>query len=175
MTVGAALEQWRARNRATEVAAESRLLGVRLFWVRLGPVRIPVPHPNQLQWHDLHHLVLGYETDLVGEIEISAFELRTGAVTPMVFLLCIAGVLLGCCVAPRRTARAFCAARGWRNLYGSTTAHEEILRWPKTALRDWMRNAAGSPAGKGDASRSAEREETSSFHGRPGEATCRSK
>ena len=131
-TAAEALAAWRqAHGRSPE--EEDR---ARLFWVALGPLRLPVPHPGQLRWHDLHHLVLGYETDLIGEVEISAFELRTGVKTPMVLLLCLAGVALGLCVAPLRTVRAWQAARGRRNVYG--LPWDELSAWPMDTLRDFI-------------------------------------
>jgi hypothetical protein len=53
-------------------------------WVsfKLGPV--PVSFPNTPGWvsavryHDLHHVLTGYDTDNAGEFEISAFEIAAG-------------------------------------------------------------------------------------------------
>src|SRR6185295_10394327 len=53
-------------------------------WVdfKLGP--IPVPFPNTkarvraVHVHDLHHVLTGYNTDTLGELEISAWELGGG-------------------------------------------------------------------------------------------------
>jgi hypothetical protein len=85
--------------------------------------------------------VLGYDTDLVGEMEVSAFELRTRPRTTMVWLLCIAGALLGLAVAPRRTVRAWRSARGWRNLYACPVPHAEVLTWSIDEMRSWMSRA----------------------------------
>src|SRR5215467_14616440 len=45
-------------------------------------VRFRVPNTARHRWaimlHDLHHVATGYGTDLVGEAEISAWELRRG-------------------------------------------------------------------------------------------------
>lgn len=109
------------------------------FDVRIGPFVVRIPNPGQLHWHDLHHLVLGYPTTLVGEMEISAFELRTIPRTPIVFLLCIAGVAAGLFVAPRRTITAWRRARGCRNLYGSGLAYADVLAWSFEELVAWMR------------------------------------
>ena len=37
-----------------------------------------LPNPGFLPWHDLHHVATGYGTGLIGEAEISAYELRAG-------------------------------------------------------------------------------------------------
>lgn len=131
-TVGEALAQWREEH-GRSASEEDQ---ARVFWVALGSVMVPVPHPGQLRWHDLHHLVLGYEPDLIGEMEISAFELRTGVKTPMVLLLCLAGVALGLIVAPLRTVRAWRAARTRRNVYGIPWA--ELQSWSMATLRRFV-------------------------------------
>lgn len=54
----------------------------RWVWIKIGP--IPFAYPNTksrkrlVQPHDLHHLLTGYGTDLVGEAELGAWELGTG-------------------------------------------------------------------------------------------------
>jgi hypothetical protein len=54
----------------------------RWVWIKIGP--IPFAYPNTkgrkrlVQAHDLHHLLTGYPTDLVGEAELGAWELGTG-------------------------------------------------------------------------------------------------
>src|SRR5687767_14137680 len=53
-------------------------------WVdfKLGP--IPFPFPNTparieaVKYHDLHHVMTGYQTSFVGELEISAWEIGSG-------------------------------------------------------------------------------------------------
>lgn len=133
MNVGEALAAWRSHHHRLEDGPK------RVFWVTVGPLRIPVPHPGALHWHDLHHVALGVGPDLVGEIEVSAFELRTGAANAILLFLCIAAVLLGVFVAPRRTLAAFRRARGSRNLYRCRVPREEVLSWPVAELRNWMR------------------------------------
>ncbi len=141
MKVGAALAEWRKAH------ARDDGRGRRVFWLTVGPLRVPLPHPGQLHWHDLHHVALGYGSDLIGEMEVSAFELRTGPANAVVLFLCVSAVLLGALVAPRRTLEAFRSARGARNLYRCPIPNEQLLDWPIDALRGWMRlTAAGPPA-----------------------------
>jgi hypothetical protein len=93
-------------------------------WVRikLGPV--PVSFPNTagrqaaLLPHDLHHVATGYDTTLVGEAEIGAWELASGCGDYYAaWILNLGAVAIGLFLAPRRVVRAF--QRGWRctNLY----------------------------------------------------------
>ena len=133
MNVGDALVAWREEHGRIPTR------GQRLFWVSFGPFRVPVPHPGQLHWHDLHHVALGYAPDLIGEMEVSAFELRTGPANMVVLFLCVAAVLLGAFIAPRRTLRAFRAAAGCRSLYRCPIPNEDVLLWRVAELREWMR------------------------------------
>ncbi len=94
-------------------------------WVtvtKVGP--IPLGFPNSaarveaVRFHDLHHLVTGYSTDLLGEAEIGAWEVASGCdrflVAWVLNLLAMAyGILLG----PRRVFAAFVRGRRSRNLY----------------------------------------------------------
>ena len=93
-------------------------------WVRikLGPV--PVSFPNTtgrraaLLPHDLHHIATGYDTTLVGEAEIGAWELASGCRDYYAaWILNLGAVVIGLFLSPRRVVRAF--QRGWRctNLY----------------------------------------------------------
>src|SRR5690349_9357412 len=54
-------------------------------WVtifKLGPLSLGFPNTASriaaVRYHDLHHLVTGYDTDVMGEAEIAAWELASG-------------------------------------------------------------------------------------------------
>ena len=99
---------------------------VRIFY-------LPYPIPNTrarkraVRIHDLNHLVSGYKTDRIGELEISAWELASGGCRDYVaaWVLDLAGLLGGLMVAPKRTVRAFLAGRKQQNLY--SFPYEELL------------------------------------------------
>jgi len=76
-------------------------------------------HRRAIMLHDLHHVATGYGTDLAGEGEISAWELRAGlrGLDPYVSGIIVSGALLGVMIAPRRTLRAWRAAKGARALW----------------------------------------------------------
>ena len=65
------------KDAGLEAEADSRWV-----WIKLGP--LPFVYPNTrgrkrvLLAHDLHHLLAGYKTDLVGEAETAAWEFGTG-------------------------------------------------------------------------------------------------
>jgi len=96
-------------------------------WVdfKLGP--IPMPFPNTparkraVRFHDLHHALTGYATDLVGEFEISAWEIASGCADHVAaWQLNLSGMAGGLFVAPHRTWRAWVRGRQSRNLYRAT-------------------------------------------------------
>ena len=99
--------------------------------IKLGP--LPVWFRNTrgrraaLLQHDLHHIATGYETTLVGEAEIGAWELASGCRHYYAaWLLNVGAVGIGLLIAPRRVWRAFLRGRRCNNLY-----HLGVdTRWP---------------------------------------------
>lgn len=94
-------------------------------WVdfKLGP--IPFPFPNTparvraVRYHDLHHVLTGYRTDLPGELEISAWEIAAGCRDfYAAWQLNLGGMAAGALFMPRRIFRAFVRGRRSRSLYG---------------------------------------------------------
>ena len=96
---------------------------------------VRVPNPGFLPSHDLHHVVTGYGTGLVGEAEISAYELRAGCRSVLVFILCVGAILFGSFVAPRRIWRAWKRAKGSRTLYYTTIPYDVLLEMTVDDLR----------------------------------------
>ncbi len=101
-------------------------------WVdfKLGPV--PMPFPNTagraraVGYHDLHHVLTGYATDTLGELEIAAWELGAGCGSVVTaWVINLGGMLAGLIAAPRRTARAFFRGRRGNTFYGRKL--EELL------------------------------------------------
>ena len=93
-------------------------------WVdfKLGP--IPMPFPNTpgrvaaVKFHDLHHVLTGYDTDTLGEFEISAWELGGGCGKfHVAWQLNLGGTFAGLLTSPRRTWRAFVRGRRSGTLY----------------------------------------------------------
>lgn len=94
----------------------------KLFRIQLGAVSVPLPNLRSrveaLRFHDLHHVATGYQTDLIGEAEVGAWELASGcrgywAAWLLNFMAFVGGLAL----APRRVFRAFVRGRRSRNLY----------------------------------------------------------
>jgi ubiquinone biosynthesis protein Coq4 len=86
--------------------------------------------------HDLHHVATGYDSSLLGEAEISVFELRAGSGTPLIFFLCCGSILVGLFLSPRRMWQAWKAARGTRSLYKTKTPYETLLSMDVAQLRE---------------------------------------
>lgn len=126
-------------------------------WVdfKLGP--IPMPFPNTkarvraVQYHDLHHVLTGYATDTLGELEISAWELGAGCRDFWAaWQLNLGGLAAGTLASPRRTFRAFVRGRRSTSLYGEDMTR--LLASSVGALRDETRvDAPASPASPTDA------------------------
>jgi hypothetical protein len=116
------------------------------FPVQLAGRVFSVPNPGLLPWHDLHHVATGYGTGLVGEAEMSAFELRGGCGSPLVFLLCVGAIFFAMFVAPRRVVRAWRRARGARTLYHTSVPYEDLLRMSVAELRRRLNLAPADPS-----------------------------
>jgi len=94
----------------------------KIDWIALGPLRVPIPNiPARvyaLRFHDLHHVLTGYQTDLRGEFEISAWELAAGCRDAwFAWLINMGGLVAGLLVSPARTLAAFLRGSHSRSLY----------------------------------------------------------
>jgi hypothetical protein len=96
-------------------------------WVRiaLGPVPVYIYNSasrvRAVRLHDLHHVLTEYDTTLIGEAEIGAWELGSGCKDYVAaWFLNAAAVLIGLSLSPRRVRAAFVRGRRTGNLYGRT-------------------------------------------------------
>ena len=110
----------------------------RRFPIYVGKWPIYVTNPGYLPWHDLHHVVTGYKTGLVGEAEISAYELRSGCRSFFIIILCIGAMMIAMFVAPRRVLRAWKNAKGTRNLYRREVSYDSLLEMQVEELREML-------------------------------------
>ncbi|HEY1831940.1 MAG TPA: hypothetical protein VGG38_17030 [Acidimicrobiales bacterium] len=102
-------------------------------FVVVKPALLPYPIPNTaarkraVKIHDLDHLVTGFETDRIGELEIAAWELASGGCQhyTAAWVLNLAGLVGGLTLAPRRVVRAYTLGRRQQNLYAFPL--EELL------------------------------------------------
>jgi len=95
--------------------------------------RIPFPNPESrkkaLIFHDIHHIVTGYESDWQGEAEIAAWEVSTGCGDySAAWFLDTGGIAMGMFFFPRKTFRAFIRGRRTTNLYLSNYKKEDLVK-----------------------------------------------
>ncbi len=91
------------------------------FALPIGPLSVRLPNPPERQRvvgaHDPHHVLCGYGTDWIGEIEVSVWEVRGGLGRSWVaWAISFPLALLGLLVCPRRACRAWRAAKGAKSL-----------------------------------------------------------
>ncbi len=109
--------------------------GARRFPIFVGKWTVFMPNPGQLKFHDLHHVVSGYGTGLVSEAEISAYELRGGCHSLIIFILCVGAIFFAMFVAPKRIRAAWRRAEGTRTLYDFDLPYEDLLEMTVGELR----------------------------------------
>jgi len=100
----------------------------------------PVSRRKAVRFHDLHHVVTGYGTDLVGEGEISAWELRRGfgGLSWYTRALVLSAIAIGVVIAPRRMLRAWKRGAGPSNLFSYEHRYEDLLEMSVGDLRDLL-------------------------------------
>lgn len=103
-------------------------------------IRLPNSPSRQraIPLHDIHHVLTGYGTDLIGEAEIGVFELRGGCNSFITYYLNGAAVLLGLFLSPRRMWRAFVRSRGVKTLYKAPISYEELLEMSVEEARAYL-------------------------------------
>ncbi len=127
-------------------------------WVdfMLGPIPFPFPNTDArkraVRYHDLHHLVTGYRTNLIGEFEISAWEIGSGCRDFVAaWQLNLGGMAGGLFFAPVRTFRAFVRGRHSENFYGESYDDALLARTVRDAKLDLGVDRASPPGTLGDA------------------------
>ena len=93
-------------------------------WVKLafGPLRFAFPNTpgrvRAVRYHDLHHVVTGYDTSWTGEAEIGAWEVASSCRDHVAaWLLNLYAMGVGLVIAPGAVWRAFLRGRHSHNLY----------------------------------------------------------
>lgn len=121
-------------------------------WVKLALGPIPFAFPNSqarvraVRLHDLHHVATGYDTNLLGEAEIGAWEIGSscrGFVAA--WILNLYALTLGLGIDPGAVLRAFVRGRHTENLYRGVW-DEALLETRVGELRERLRLAQPAPA-----------------------------
>jgi hypothetical protein len=115
-SVGQAVDDYMTENGFT--IAEYTAKTVTFF---AGPLSFRVPNPKARQeavpLHDIHHVVTGFGTDVIGEGEQGIWELRAGCPAPIAIFLNGLAAAGGFLLSPRRIIRAFLSAKDATTLY----------------------------------------------------------
>ena len=133
-----ARNQYLAENGWTVEAYDAAWTEATVFGVS---IRVPntAAHRRGIMLHDLHHVATGYGTDLIGEGEVSAWEMHRGFKNLGLYVSSIvfAGMMLGLAIAPRRTLAAWRASgEGERSLFAEELDYEALLATTVPALRE---------------------------------------
>ena len=117
--------------------------GRSLRWVRVQLLRVPITFPNFAArrqivfWHDVHHLLTGYQTTWAGEAEIGGFEIASGCRSYWAaWCFNFGGWLFGLASAPRRLFAGFVRGRHCTNFYGVDEAR--VARMTVAAAREQL-------------------------------------
>lgn len=145
LTLGAARAAYYERN---QFGADG---GDALAWVPVQMFGLTLKIPNSdgrrraVRFHDLHHVLTGYGTDLRGEAEIGAWELASGCLRwPAATVLNLFALGVGLLLAPGRLVRAWARGRHTRNLYREAGV-DHLLQRRVTDVRSELGLAAAAP------------------------------
>jgi hypothetical protein len=102
------------------------------FGVPIGPWTLRLWNPPSrrrvVAAHDCHHVLTGFGTDWIGEMEVAAWECGAGlGRNPFAWLVCVQFALLGLLRCPRRTWRAWRHGRRARSLLLGDASVESLL------------------------------------------------
>jgi len=120
-------------------------------WVKLALGPIPFAFPNSaarvraVRLHDLHHVATGYDTNVLGEAEIGAWEIGSscrGFVAA--WILNLYAMVLGFWIDPPAVYRAFVRGRHTGNLYLGVW-DESLLEARVGELRERLRLTGPAP------------------------------
>jgi len=91
-------------------------------WLKVGFLPVAIPNVQArvraVKIHDLHHVVTGYDTDMMGELRIAAWEIGGGCGSFVAaWVLNLWGLFLGLFYDVRSVRDAFIRGRRGENLY----------------------------------------------------------
>jgi hypothetical protein len=142
LTVREAVDQYLEENRFSRDEYTRKTVPLKVgpwtFQFPNGPAR-----QRAIPLHDMHHAITGYGTDLIGEAEIGAWELRAGCTNAFLYAINLMAVLGGLWLSPRRVLRAWRSGRGARTLYATGLSADELDRMTLDEVRSLARVPAG--------------------------------
>lgn len=134
MTIREAVDQYLEENRFSRDEYTKKTVPL-----KVGPWIFQFPNSATRQKaipiHDMHHAITGYGTDLIGEAEIGAWELRAGCTNAFLYAINLVAALTGMFISPRRVYRAWKDARGMQSLYRSGLSTDALDRMSVDEVR----------------------------------------
>lgn len=132
MTVREARDAYLAENGFTVAAYDDKWTDASFLGIKL---KVPNTkrHRDAIMLHDLHHVVTGFGTDLLGEGEISAWEARRGLSALGLYVggIVTSGMLLGLLLGPRRTLRAWRKSASRESLFPLSKEDDFAARYER--------------------------------------------
>ena len=100
--------------------------------IKIWKFHIPIPNTNArkkaLVFHDIHHIVTGYDGDWRGEVSIGAWEIASGCGEYYVaWYLNLGAMGVGLFIYPRSVFQAFIRGKRTENLYHHTIPKEQVM------------------------------------------------
>lgn len=135
-TVRRALEAYWAENGFSAASYTDKWTSVSFMGLNFG-IPNTKSHQRALMLHDLHHVATGFGTDLIGEGEISAFEVRhdLSKVGAYVAGIIASVALTGFFISPRRMFAAFRDTENVSVLWAHDVPYEALLEMTVADLR----------------------------------------
>ena len=108
--------------------------------IKVGRFHFPIPNTKARQkalvFHDIHHIVTGYDGNWSGEVSISAWEIASGCGKYYAaWLLDLWAMAVGIFLFPKFSFRGFIRGRRSKNLYHETFSREDALQMQIGELR----------------------------------------
>jgi hypothetical protein len=108
--------------------------------IKVGPFYFPIPNTKARQkalvFHDIHHIVTGYDGNWKGEVSISAWEIASGCGEYYAaWLLDIWGMAVGLFIYPKAVYNGFIRGKRSLNLYHETFSREAAAQMQIGDLR----------------------------------------
>lgn len=106
-------------NSGFDVETGKRPLFVDVF---IGCLLVPLPNVDTrrkyLKYHDLHHVITGFDASQIGEGEVSAWELGTWSlIHPILMFMNLIAISTALAISPKRVFKAYLLGCKSRNLY----------------------------------------------------------
>ncbi|HLG35435.1 MAG TPA: hypothetical protein VI757_11190 [Bacteroidia bacterium] len=108
--------------------------------IKVGKIYLPLPNTKArkkaLVFHDIHHIVTGYDGDWKGEASIGAWEVASGCAKYYVaWVLNLWAMAVGLFIYPKHVLRAFVRGMRTQNLYHHSVPKEEALKMKVSELQ----------------------------------------